>query len=152
MRAPQIFRVEERGIFLNPKVFSLEEANRLIPNLDELTSRLLLKKQEMQKKHDQILILDLIAGENVHDQASRDGKDYVSKSAELEGLILSFEDDILEINQLGCYLRDINKGSVDFFSIRNNQLVYLNWLRGEPEIRHYHDVDSHFTKRKPLET
>jgi len=136
---------------MNPRVFSLEEANRLVPHLDELTARLLQKKTEMQKKHDQILILDLIAGEKAKDHESADGKEYISKSAELEALILSFEDDILEINRLGCYLRDINKGSIDFFSIRNHQLVYLNWLRGEPEIRHYHDVDSHFTKRKALD-
>jgi hypothetical protein len=132
-------------------VFSIQEANQLIPTLDGLTTRLAQKKREMQKKHDQILVLDLISGEKVHDSASTDGKEYLSKSAELEVLILSFEDDILEINRMGCYLRDITKGSIDFFSIRSNRLVYLNWQRGEPEIQYFHDVDSHFSKRRPLE-
>jgi len=136
---------------MNPKVFSLKEANLMIPRLDSLTTCLLTKKEKMQKKHDQLLVLDLIAGEKVHNPKTNDGKDYLTKSAELEALILSFEDDILEINKLGCYLRDIEKGSVDFFSIQKNELIYLNWQRGEERVSFYHDVDAHFSKRKNLE-
>jgi len=139
-----------RELLLNPKIFSIKEANKMIASLEKLTSQLLLKKIEMQKMHDQILILDLLAGEKIHDPASADGQEYLKKTAELEALVLSFEDDILEINRNGCYLRDINKGSIDFFSVRKNELVYLNWQRGEPEIKYYHDVDAHHTQRRPL--
>jgi hypothetical protein len=135
---------------MNPRIFSIKDANALIPTLEKLTSQLLLKKTEMQKMHDQILILDLLAGDKIHDASSTDGQEYLRKTAELEALVLSFEDDILEINRLGCYLRDINKGSIDFFSVRKNELVYLNWQRGETEIKHYHDIDSHHSQRRPL--
>lgn len=136
---------------VNPRVFSVQEADKLIPQLDKITDCLLQKKEKLQKKHDQLLVLDLLAGEKIHDPNSKDGREYLSKSAELEALILSFEDDIMSVNRLGCYLRDIDKGAVDFFSIHKNELVYLNWQRGEKQIRYYHDVDSHFSERKSLE-
>lgn len=136
---------------MNPRVFSLSEANSLMPVLEKLTEALLTKRAKMQKRHDQLLILDLLAGEKIHDPNSTDGREYLSKSAELEAVILSFEDDIMAINKLGCYLRDIDRCSIDFFSIRKHELIYLNWQRGEKEIRFFHDVDTHFSERKPLE-
>ena len=135
---------------MNPRVFTIDEAAKLLPKLEELLDALAKKKQEMQKKHDQLLVLDLIAGEKIHDYESRDGKEYLDKSAELETLILSFEEDLVKFNRMGCFLRDIDRGIVDFFHVRNNELVYLCWKRGEKKIGHWHDLDSGYTGRKPL--
>lgn len=135
---------------MNPRVFALPEANALIPSLEELLDKLLEKKKLMQKMHDQLLVLDLITGGTVQDYQSPDGKEYVEKSAELESLILSFEEDILKINQQGCFLRDLERGILDFFYVHNRELVYLCWKRGEKKIRYYHDLDDSDSNRKPL--
>ncbi|MDD5085847.1 MAG: DUF2203 domain-containing protein [Candidatus Omnitrophica bacterium] len=135
---------------MNPRVFTIDEAKTLIAKLEDLLDALVKKKQEMQKKHDQLLVLDLIAGDKIHDYESRDGKEYLDKSAELETLILSFEEDLIKFNQLGCFLRDIDRGVVDFFHVRNNELVYLCWKRGEKKIAYWHDLDSGYNERKPL--
>ena len=135
---------------MNPRVFTLQEAMTLIPRLEQLLDELVNKKKRMQKKHDQLLVLDLIAGEKLQDYQSRDGKDYLDKSAGLESLILSFEEDILKINQAGCFLRDLEKGVVDFFYVHNKELVYLCWRRGEKKIGYYHDLDDGDRHRKPL--
>lgn len=135
---------------MNPRVFTLQEAHSVIPKLELLLDELVNKKKRMQKKHDQLLVLDLIAGEKLQDYQSRDGKDYLEKSAELESLILSFEEDILKINQAGCFLRDLEKGIIDFFYVHNKELVYLCWKRGEKKIGYYHDLDDGDRHRKPL--
>lgn len=138
------------GPKMNPRVFTLQEASTLIPNLEQMLDQLLDKKKQMQKMHDQLLVLDLITGGGVPDYQSPDGKEYVEKSAELESLILSFEEDILKINQQGCFLRDLERGIVDFFYVHNRELVYLCWKRGEKKIRYYHDLDDGDRNRKPL--
>jgi len=135
---------------LNPRVFSLEEANSLIPKLDSMTTDLMQKKVLMQKKHDQLLVFDLIEGEKIKDEDAPQYHDYWIKRSDLENLVVSFEKDILELNSMGCYLRDISNGVVDFFSIWKSELVYLSWTRGEIKIVYYHDVDAHFTDRKSL--
>jgi len=136
---------------LNPRVFSLEEANSLIPKLDSMTTDLMQKKELMQKKHDQLLVFDLIEGEKIKNEDTSEHHDYWNKRSDLENLVVSFEKDILELNAMGCYLRDISTGVVDFFSIWKSELVYLNWTRGEPKIIYYHDVDAHYSDRKSLE-
>ncbi len=135
---------------MNPKVFTLQEATIMIPRLEELLGELLAKKKKMQKSHDDLLVLDLIAGDRLHDYQSRDGKDYLEKSAELESLVLSFEEDIMKINQAGCFLRDLERGVVDFFYVHNRELVYLCWKKGEKKINYYHDLDDRDRHRKPL--
>jgi len=135
---------------MSPRVFTLEEATQLIPKLEQYLDELLLKKKKMQKRHDQLLVLDLIVGEKAQDYQSHDGKDYLEKSAELESLILSFEEDIMKINQTGCFLRDLEKGVVDLFYVRDKQLVYLCWKKGEKKIHYYHDLDDGDRHRRPL--
>jgi len=135
---------------MNPRVFTVDEASRLIPKLEEMVDALAKKKQDMQKKHDQLLVLDLIAGDKIQDYNSKDGKEYLDKSAELETLILSFEEDLIRFNQMGCFLRDIDHGVVDFFYVRNNELIYLCWKRGEKKITSWHDLDSAYNEKKPL--
>lgn len=135
---------------MNPRVFDKKEADALVPKLEKMVTALSKKKIDMQKKHDQLLVLDLLAGEKAHDYKSKDGKEYLEKSAELEALILSFEEDVMKINQLGCFLRDIDRGIVDFFSIKGKELIYLCWQKGEKKVSFWHDLDDGFSGRKPL--
>lgn len=135
---------------MNPHVFTLQEANACISALKPIVDRLSEKKRLMQQRHDQLLVLDLIGGEKIHDYHSSDGKEYLEKSADLENLLLSFEEDIMKVNQLGCFLRDVEQGVVDFFHVMNRELVYLCWRKNEKKISFFHDLDANDRKRKPL--
>ena len=66
-----------RPVAMNPRVFTLAEANTLLPTLEQLMEELLAKKKRMQKHHDQLLVLDLIAGEGIHDYQSQDRREYL---------------------------------------------------------------------------
>lgn len=55
------------------------------------------------------------------------------------------------LSELGCILKDVNTGLVDFPSIRNGRQVFLCWQHGEPEIAFWHDVDAGFAGRRPLD-
>jgi hypothetical protein len=47
-------------------------------------------------------------------------------------------------------LRDLDRGLVDFPSIRDGREIYLCWLDGEPDITHWHERDAGFDGRRPL--
>jgi hypothetical protein len=47
-------------------------------------------------------------------------------------------------------LRDLDRGLVDFPSIRDDREVYLCWLEGEGEIGYWHDLEAGFAGREPL--
>ncbi len=133
-----------------PRVFSIKEANDLIHNIEPMIESLMDKKLQMQKQHDELLVLDLIGGEKIKDKNAFEGRQYLQKSAELESLILSFEEEILRLNQMGCFLKDIERGLVDFFHVRDKQLVYLCWQKGEKRVGFWHTVDDTLEARKPL--
>lgn len=46
-----------------------------------------------------------------------------------------------EISSLGGILKDSERGWVDFFSERENRLVFLCWRPGEREVLFWHEVD-----------
>ena len=133
-----------------PRVFSVKEANDLLSEVEPLVESLIEKKRKMQKHHDELLVMDLLGGEKIKDRNTSEGKEYLEKSAELEALILSFEEEILHVNELGCFLKDIEKGLVDFFHVREKNLVYLCWKKGERKINFWHAVDDAVDSRRPL--
>ena len=47
-------------------------------------------------------------------------------------------------------LRDLDKGLVDFPSLRGGREVYLCWEEGEDEIGYWHEPDAGFAGRRPL--
>lgn len=54
------------------------------------------------------------------------------------------------LKDIGCELKDLSMGLVDFPSYRGKELVYLCWRRGEPRVEFWHDLNSGFAGRKPL--
>jgi hypothetical protein len=63
--------------------------------------------------------------------------------AELNGLVQ-------ELEALGCELKDIDQGLVDFRSVMGEEEVYLCWKLGEPSIGWWHSLETGFAGRQPL--
>ena len=58
---------------------------------------------------------------------------------------------LAELREMEVVLRDLDRGLVDFPSLRDGREVYLCWLEGEDEIRFWHEPDAGFGGREPLE-
>jgi len=57
---------------------------------------------------------------------------------------------LTELQGAEVVLRDLDKGLVDFPSIRDDSEIYLCWVEGEPEITWWHQIDAGFQGRQPL--
>ena len=57
---------------------------------------------------------------------------------------------LTRLQEAEVVLRDLNRGLVDFPSIRDDREVYLCWLEGEDEIGYWHDLEAGFAGREPL--
>jgi hypothetical protein len=55
------------------------------------------------------------------------------------------------LEDAGIVLRDIDRGLVDFPAVLEGQEVYLCWELGEDEVDHWHDLDSGYRGRQPLD-
>ncbi len=129
-----------------PRQFSLDEAERLLPRL----SALLLRMQELKREHDQLQ-------EKVRQFEGKMASDGHLLEAELNRArqemtraAAQVNDLIQEVQALGCELKDIDQGLVDFRTVMNGREVYLCWKLGEPSIGWWHDLETGVAGRQPL--
>ena len=125
------------------KVFTLDEANRLIPTLSSWIEDLASKKKLFSVREADMYLQDALGAEGE--------SQLMTRVKELEALAETINGRITEIHGLGCELKDIDQGLVDFLTVRANQLSYLCWKQGEDRIRFWHDLQSGFPGRKVLE-
>lgn len=55
-----------------------------------------------------------------------------------------------ELDAMEVVVRDIDRGLVDFPSLREDREVYLCWEDGEEEVAHWHETDAGFAGRQAL--
>jgi hypothetical protein len=123
------------------RLFTVSEANSLIPRLkvilqevaDEWT-RIRDLQPEIQKAREKAQF----------DGHSPFGAEYVQSASHLMFLIQ-------QIKEMGVVLKDIDKGLCDFPYMRQGRVVYLCWRLGEEAIEYWHDVESGFAGREPLD-
>ena len=126
--------------------FTLEEANALVPWLQEKFLEMELRRQQYvtaQKRFDEI----------VHDPA-KDGStpapELAETAASVKTLAAQVEDMVQEILDKGVILRDVSSGLVDFPSQRDGREVFLCWTGGEERIEFWHETNRGFEHREPL--
>lgn len=127
-----------------PHLFSVEEANALIPRLTEL----LLALRERRDKLEAIR-----RGGAHHAGPSGNGHLDPTRQAEVrrgEDLAREINDLFSAITELGLELKGIDEGLVDFPSERDGRPVYLCWKLGEERVTFWHELDAGFAGRQPL--
>ncbi|MFL5782321.1 MAG: DUF2203 domain-containing protein [Thermoleophilaceae bacterium] len=63
---------------------------------------------------------------------------------------LEMRNALVELQAMEVVLRDLDRGLVDFPSVRDGREVFLCWEQGEDEIGYWHDVDAGYGGRRPL--
>ena len=63
---------------------------------------------------------------------------------------LELREALEELKEREVVLRDLERGLVDFPSLREGREVYLCWEEGETDIRWWHDLDAGHAGRQPL--
>ncbi len=127
------------------RFFTLQEANDLLPKVRVQISLLREIRKRIVAKQALVDIEELTApGQRVDHQ--RQGQ----LLGEIEQDVHSFHKTLEAFQAVGCELKDIERGLVDFYSMRGNEVVFLCWTDGEDSIQWWHPLDSGFKGRKPL--
>lgn len=129
------------------KVFTVEEANQLIPVLKELIHQLKEKQNQAVHIEAQIDALEIVGGTD-NPGAKKEAEALVKKH---QNLVTDFYETIDKIQEYGCLLKDVEMGLVDFYSLMDGKVVYLCWKADEEKIDHWHEVGKGFMYRQPLD-
>jgi hypothetical protein len=129
------------------KLFSPERANALIPKLVPLIEKLLSRRRELAIKL-------LEADPALHHTPPRRSRIAAARSALPPPRFAELKHEIgrliYRIEALGCVVKDIDLGLVDFPSMLEDEPIYLCWKLGERSVAYWHGIDEGFAMRKAL--
>lgn len=126
-----------------PRLFTLEEADALLPRLREVLADLRQAFDALETTEVEVAALRWKMrgnGHNVQDEAF----------ARRQAARAAVHEQVSQIHELGCDLKDPQLGLVDFPSRLEGREVYLCWKMDEPEVAFWHPIDEGFASRKPL--
>jgi hypothetical protein len=124
------------------KIFSVEEANALLPSVRRILER-------VRRAHRRLIVYRDAAkhaaeGAEHGGGGMPDGPGYVA-------LLIELTTRTSELESLGVQLKDYARGLIDFPSLRDGRVILLCWQLGEGEqIEWWHDVEAGFAGRQPL--
>jgi hypothetical protein len=123
-----------------PKLFTVEEANALLPKLQELLDDLACHREAMREKAPHLEPILRAAATN---GGGRIGSEY---GVEAYKLYLA----IGRIQELGVLLKDLDMGLLDFPHEREGRVVFLCWHPPEKRIEYWHEIEAGYAGRQPL--
>jgi len=122
------------------KLFSIDEANALIPQLKILLARVQAERQRLLEMRPEI--------EKAQEGSSRDWGS--PRGAEYIEILDAFQQAVKDIDELGVQVKDFDSGLCDFPHKRDGRVVYLCWKLDEERIAWWHDMEAGFAGRQPL--
>jgi hypothetical protein len=124
------------------KVFSVEEANALLPTVRRILGPL-------QRAHRRLLVYREAAQHAA--EGAEQGGGGMPDGARYVRLLTELASRTNELETLGVQLKDYERGLIDFPSLRDGRVILLCWQLGEgDQVEWWHDVDAGFAGRQPL--
>ena len=120
--------------------FTRGEANAILPQLKPLLRQLRDAKDELTDTEAHEVLSEAAASNGGGEQGRQVGVAFLEVRRLLE-----------TIEESGIVLRDIDRGLVDFPALHEGREVYLCWELGEDDVSYWHDLDSGYRGREPLD-
>jgi hypothetical protein len=129
-----------------PKRFTRHEADELLAYL----APALFKLQGLKQRHDELRgQLGESAGKSrsnghgVDQETARARREMEAAAEQISGIVD-------KVQGMGVELKDMERGLVDFRTMREGREVYLCWKLGEENVSFWHELDTGFAGRQPL--
>ena len=120
--------------------YSLQEANEAIAWVEDCLERLRTAKSGLGDKE---------AREALSEATPTNGGGAPGKV--VSEAFLELRTALVDLRERDIVLRDLDRGLVDFPSVNGDEEIYLCWEEGDTEIGFWHDLETGFAGRRPLD-
>jgi hypothetical protein len=128
------------------KLFSLHEAERTLPLVRRIVHDLIVEYPAWRTAVSRFEILTGGARADWGETPELlEARETVTRHAERINRYLQ------ELEAVGCVFKGFEAGLVDFYSLREDRPIFLCWRLGEDRITHWHEIESGFTGRQPID-
>ena len=127
-----------------PRLFTVHEANGLLPELRPLVQRILGHLESLREESEAVVRAERLSPSSPELMKSLQRNEAIAR------LIHEVKCLVDEINAYGCVCKGIEEGLVDFPCLLGGEIVFLCWRFGEESVVHWHKIEDGFAGRKPL--
>ena|SRR5579884_2942031 len=131
------------------RYFTLPEAEKLLPQVESAIRDAVCLKAEHEQVEEELRAtlqrVTMLGGVDL------DRRGFLDQRARREAAAARLKDIIERIHGLGCLVKDLDQGLVDFPTLFRDEEVYLCWKLGEKEIGFWHKVEDGFRGRHPID-
>ena len=127
---------------MKKRYFSLNEAQNIVPEISVKVRRLINVSKAIK------LINNIEI--NYEDELQFISNE-VNSRKHTHKLYYEFYELFEDLLNYGAIVKDLNFGLVDIYSLHQGREICLCWQLGENEIKYWHECDSGYDERKPIE-
>ena len=127
-----------------PRLFTVDEANALLPTVRPLVENILENIRRLKSKS------EIVTREQQLDPQAADFMDRLQEDGEISRLVAEVREWVGEIHSHGCLCKGVEQGLIDFPCMLGAEIVFLCWQLGEPAVGHWHRIEDGFAGRRPL--
>ena len=132
------------------RYFTLQQAERLLPDVERAIREAIDLKTEYQQAEielrSEMQRVAMLGGVDLIRGAFADLRTQRETSADRLKAVIE------AIHGIGCVVKDLDIGLIDFPTLFRGEEVYLCWKLGEREIAFWHGVDEGFRGRKAIDS
>lgn len=122
------------------KHFTLAEANGFLPTLAKIFEQVHTIQEELEgREAERKEVLDSAKGNGGGKKADY----HFAQNQKIQRLLD-------QVEEKGIFVKDVERGLVDFPHLLSGREVFLCWMIGEKEVGYWHDLESGFAGRQPL--
>jgi hypothetical protein len=132
-----------------PRYFHIDEARKLLAQVDrEIRRAIHLREEhsqaesELQGIHQRVAVMGGIM---------LDREKMLAVRARRDATAMRLKELIEQIHGMGCQIKDLEIGLIDFPTLYHGNEVLLCWRLGEDDIEYWHGLEEGFRGRKPID-
>jgi hypothetical protein len=128
--------------------YSIEEANRVLPEVRRLVTRIADIMPALPEMHETVRIAELKARRPTAGEAERE--QLAQAVASLRAAEMAVVVALRSLEAMDVTLKDAMTGLVDFLTDREGEVVELCWRLGEASVANWHRIGEGYPGRRPL--
>lgn len=131
--------------------YTLDEVNACVPELIEIFSRVFKMRGQLRALYRKLQEGGFAPdGDDFEPDVPGAPADIVHDRTLFKGMVEVLRSDVAAILELGCMIKDLDVGLVDWYTESGTEPVLLCWKFGEREVAYFHGLEDGFAGRRPV--
>jgi hypothetical protein len=134
-----------------PRYYTASEVNGFVPELTRIFTRVLQLRGQLRPLYKRLEEKRFApVGDDFEPAIPGAPADVVRDRTLFKALIETLKGELAAVQAMGCQIKDLEIGLVDWLARSGARDVYLCWRFGETEVGWFHDLEAGFAGRRPI--